>query len=109
MESTIDFEVNTALKECLSDPRQIATGEADAALLACEDEDDTGINDDIVNEALDPIIDAVAANPEALLQCHVFDSLQFLLKWVLQLLMGLINASGLRLGSRVRVSAKCSI
>lgn len=79
MDSPIDFDINESLKQYLSDPASIPTSDADAILLECEHEPDN-LTSTLINSALNPIIDAVAENPEALAQPAVFDSLQFFLK-----------------------------
>ena len=79
MESHIDFDVNEALKNYLSDPATIATPEADGALQDSENDPDS-LSSGLVNSVLDPILDAIAENPEALRRSFIFDSLQFLLK-----------------------------
>lgn len=79
MES-IDFDINDALKHYMSDPASIATPEADGALLDCESDPESLSNIALINPVLNPIIDAVADNPDAITRSAYFDSLQFLLK-----------------------------
>src|SRR5437762_104969 len=79
MES-IDFDINDALKHYMSDPAAIATPEADSALVDCESDPESLSNIAIINPVLNPIIDAVADNPDAITRSAYFDSLQFLLK-----------------------------
>lgn len=79
MES-IDFDINDALKHYMSDPASIATPEADGALLDCESDPESLSNMGLINPVLDPIIDAIADNPDAITRSAYFDSLQFLLK-----------------------------
>lgn len=79
MDGGSDFDVNEALKSYLSDPTSIQTAEADSALLDCES-DPESLSAGVINEALNPIIDAVAENPEAISNKSSLDSLQFLLK-----------------------------
>lgn len=80
MES-IDFDINDALKHYMSDPASIATPEADGALLDCESDPESLSNIALINPVLNPIIDAVADNPDAITRSAYFDSLQFLLKY----------------------------
>ena len=79
MDGSADFDVNEALKAYLSDPTSIHTPEADSALLDCE-LDPESLSVGVINEALNPIVDAVAENPEAISNSSSLDSLQFLLK-----------------------------
>lgn len=79
MEASIDFDINEALKNYLDDPAKIATPEADGALQECEN-DPESLSAGLINSALNPIIDAIADNPEAVSKSSIFDSLQFLLK-----------------------------
>ncbi|RWA03501.1 hypothetical protein EKO27_g11604, partial [Xylaria grammica] len=79
MES-IDFDINDALKHYMSDPASISTPEADGALLDCESDPESLSNVAVINPVLNPIIDAVADNPDAITRSAYFDSLQFLLK-----------------------------
>ena len=74
-----DFDINDALKYYLSDPASIATPEADGALLDCENDPDS-LTNSLVNGVLNPIVDSIAENPDALTRSSTFDSLQFLLK-----------------------------
>ena len=79
MGDQFDFDINDALKFYLSDPATIATPEADGALQDCEN-DPESLTSGLVNGVLNPIVDSIANNPEALMQSSSFDSLQFLLK-----------------------------
>ena len=79
MENTVEFDINEALKLYLSDPATISTPEADNALQDCES-DPESLNAGLVNSVLNPIVEAIAENSEALSRSSVFDSLQFLLK-----------------------------
>ena len=79
MENSIDFDINESLKRYLNDPASILTPEADSALQECETDPDS-LSAGLVNSVLDPIVDAIAENPEALVQSSIFDTLQFLLK-----------------------------
>jgi len=75
----ISFDINDALKHYMSDPASIATPEADSALFDCEN-DPESLTNGVVNLVLNPIVDAVAENPDAITRSAHFDSLQFLLK-----------------------------
>ena len=75
----MNFDLNNALKLYLSDPTTITTAEADGALVDCETEPDS-LTNGLINSVLNPIIDSVAENPDALTRSSIFDSLQFLLK-----------------------------
>jgi condensin complex subunit 1 len=76
---TIDFEINDALKHYLSDPATVATPEADSNLVDCEN-DPESLTNALINSVLNPIVDSVAENPDAITRSSSFDSLQFLLK-----------------------------
>ena len=79
MDSRVDFDINGALKFYLSDPATISTPEADTALVDCEN-DPESLTTGLINSVLNPIVESVAENPEALTRSSIFDSLQFLLK-----------------------------
>ena len=79
MDGVVEFDLNESLKFYLSDPTSIPTAEADSALQDCEDDPDS-FSLGRVNSVLNPIIEALAENPEALARSAIFDSLQFLLK-----------------------------
>lgn len=80
MGDQLDFDINESLKQYLSDPASIATTEADPSLIECENDPDS-LDVSLVNSVLNPIIDAVAESPDAIIQqSSKFDTLQFLLK-----------------------------
>ncbi|CAJ2508488.1 Uu.00g135140.m01.CDS01 [Anthostomella pinea] len=79
MES-VNFDINDALKHYMSDPAAINTPEADSALVDCESDPELLSNIALINPILNPIVDAVAENPDAITRSAYFDSLQFLLK-----------------------------
>lgn len=79
MADLADFDVNESLKCYLSDPASIQTTEAATSLLDCEG-DPESLTTAVVNSALEPIIDAVAERPDAILNNSHLDSMQFLLK-----------------------------
>ena len=82
MESRIEFDINESLKYYLSDPTSVPTPEADSELLDCE-ADPEQLSTTLIDNTLNPIVDAVAENPEGLARPAFFDSLQFLLKCAL--------------------------
>ena len=75
----MDFDINEYLKLYLSDPATIATPEADGALQDCEN-DPESLSNPLINSVLNPIVESIAENPDALTRSSAFDSLQFLLK-----------------------------
>ena len=77
----VNFDINDALKHYMSDPATIPTPEADSALVDCEN-DPESLTIGIITKVLDPIVDAVADNPDAITRSANFDSLQLLLKCV---------------------------
>ncbi|KAI2464849.1 condensin component [Annulohypoxylon bovei var. microspora] len=77
----VNFDINEALMHYMSDPAAIATPEADSALVDCETDPESLSNVSLLNPILNPIIDAVAGNPDAIMRSAYFDSLQFLLKY----------------------------
>ncbi|KAL3470189.1 armadillo-type protein [Aspergillus californicus] len=80
MEDRIRFDINESLKFYLSDPTSVPTPEADSELLDFETEPEQ-LTSTIIDNVLNPIVDAVAENPEGLARASVYDSLQFLLKY----------------------------
>jgi condensin complex subunit 1 len=79
MDERVDFDINDALKLYLSDPHSISTPEAPSELLDCESDPDA-LDAALVNSVLNPVVDSVAENPEAITRRQNFDTLQFLLK-----------------------------
>ncbi|TKA73932.1 hypothetical protein B0A49_04759 [Cryomyces minteri] len=79
MESHVNFDLNESLKHYQDDPSTIATPEADSALVDCEN-DPEALTSAVINSALNPIVDSVAENPDAIARSSNFDTLQFLLK-----------------------------
>ncbi|BCS05152.1 condensin subunit YCS4 [Aspergillus luchuensis] len=80
MEDRIQFDINESLKHYLSDPASVPTPDADPELLDCETDPDQ-LSGALIDNVLNPIVDAVAENPEGLARSSSFDSLQFLLKY----------------------------
>lgn len=76
----MQFDINDSLKYYLSDPTSIPTPDADPELLDCETDPDQ-LSPNLIDNVLNPIVDAVAENPEGLTRSSLFDSLQFLLKY----------------------------
>ncbi|EED14144.1 condensin complex component cnd1 [Talaromyces stipitatus ATCC 10500] len=79
MEDRIDFNINESLKYYLSDPATVPTPDAEPELYDCENETEL-LSSSLIDGVIDPIVDGVAANPEALMRPSFFDSLQVLLK-----------------------------
>ncbi|KAI9659262.1 MAG: Condensin complex subunit [Trizodia sp. TS-e1964] len=79
MDDQVSFDINESLKYYLSDPATIATSEASPFLLDCEHEPEL-LTSALINSVLNPILDSVAENPDAMAGSASFDSLQFLLK-----------------------------
>ncbi|KAF1988786.1 condensin [Aulographum hederae CBS 113979] len=79
MDERVNFDINESLRQYLSDPSTIATIEAPSDLLECE-HDPENLTNALINSALNPAVDAVAENPEAITRNVNFDTLQFLLK-----------------------------
>jgi len=77
---SVDFDINDALKHYMSDPAAIHTPEADSILVDCENDPESLGDNGTINAVLNPIVDAVAENPDAITRSAHFDSLQFLLK-----------------------------
>jgi condensin complex subunit 1 len=79
MDERIEFDINESLKQYLSDPSIIPTPEAPSELVECEN-DPESLTATVINGALNPVVDAVAENPDAITRRVNFDTLQFLLK-----------------------------
>ncbi|KAG9249607.1 condensin complex component cnd1 [Emericellopsis atlantica] len=79
--ATISFDINDALKDYMSDPTAIPTPEAESALFDCENDPEALSNVGFLNPILNPIVDAIADNPDAIMRASNMDSLQFLLKY----------------------------
>ena len=75
----MDFSINNALKIYLSDPATIPTPEADAVLQDSEN-DPESFTPALINSALNPIVEAIAENVDAVQKSAIFDSIQLLLK-----------------------------
>ena len=74
-----DIDITTALQTYLDDPRSILTPEADSNLTDCEG-DAEAFTPGLINSVLNPTVDAIGENPEAITQSSNLDSLIFLLK-----------------------------
>ncbi|KAL8756051.1 MAG: hypothetical protein Q9184_004623 [Pyrenodesmia sp. 2 TL-2023] len=81
MAEQMEFDINDALKHYLSDPATVPTPEADGTLVDCVNDPDS-LTSGVINGVLNPIVDSIAENPDALTRSSSFDSLQFLLKSV---------------------------
>ncbi|KAG9853684.1 hypothetical protein KCU77_g6430, partial [Aureobasidium melanogenum] len=79
MEALQDFDINQALKTYLTNPQETDTPDAHPDLLECEHNPED-LTPALVNSVLNPIVDAITENPEAVARSTNFDSLQFLLK-----------------------------
>jgi condensin complex subunit 1 len=79
MEDRIDFDINESLKRYLSDPSSVNTPDADPELFDCENDPEL-LSTTLIDAVLNPIVDAIAENPDALARASIFDSLQLLLK-----------------------------
>jgi len=79
MDERLDFNINETLKQYLNDPSTIPTPEAPSDLVDCEDEPEA-LTSAVVNSALNPVVDAVAESPDAILRQGNFDIIAFLLK-----------------------------
>ncbi|KAF2157814.1 condensin complex component cnd1 [Myriangium duriaei CBS 260.36] len=79
MEALVDFDINEALKRYKDDPATVNTPDAGPALIDCDHDPET-LTAGIVNSVLNPIVDAVAENSDALARASIFDSIQYLLK-----------------------------
>ncbi|KAL1311517.1 hypothetical protein AAFC00_001639 [Neodothiora populina] len=79
MEAPVDFDINDVLKAYQNDPFAIYTPEAHSALVDCE-HDPESLTNSLINNVLNPIIDAVTECPESIARAAHLDSLQFLLK-----------------------------
>ena len=79
MDDRINFDINESLKLYLSDPATIPTPEANSQLVDCE-ADPESLTLPLIDDALDPVAQAVGDNPDGLMRGSSFDTLQFLLK-----------------------------
>lgn len=78
----MDFDINEAIKLFDSDPSTVPTPEAPQALQEVEEDAEALSSPSLINSELNPVVDAVAENPDAITRSSVFDTLQFLLKYV---------------------------
>lgn len=83
MDARVDFDINEAIKLYDSDPKTIPTPEAPQALQECEEDPEALSSPALINSELNPVVDAIAESPDAITRSSVFDTLQFLLKYVL--------------------------
>ncbi len=82
MEARVDFDINEAIKLFDSDSSTIPTPEAPRALQECEEDPEALSSLGLINSELNPVVDAVAENSDAITRSSVFDTIQFLLKYV---------------------------
>lgn len=78
----MDFDINEAIRLFDSDPSTIPTPEAPRALQECEEDSEALSSLSLINSELNPVVDAVTESPDAITRSSVFDTLQFLLKYV---------------------------
>ncbi|KAF2730073.1 hypothetical protein EJ04DRAFT_545940 [Polyplosphaeria fusca] len=78
-DARVEFDINEWLKNYSIDPASIATPEAPAELIDCEN-DPESLTPALINSVLNPVVDAVAESSEAITRSSYFDTLQFLLK-----------------------------
>lgn len=77
----VSFDLNESLKYYNDNPNSVPCTDADPELLDAESEPEALSNAQI-NRILEPIIDSIAVNPDAIARPSNFDSLQCLLKYV---------------------------
>lgn len=82
MEARVDFKINEAITLFDSDPSTIPTLEVSQLLQQCEEDPEALSSLSLINNELNPVVDAVAESPDAITRSSVFDTLQFLLKCV---------------------------
>lgn len=87
MESRVAFDLNEAVKLYDSDPSTIPTPDAPQALQDCEDDPELLSSAGLINNELEPVIDAIAESPDAITRSSVFDTLQFLLRCVAHVML----------------------
>lgn len=75
----IQFDLNESLKYYLNDPISVPCDSADSELVDCEG-DGEALTKEQINRILDPIIDAIAENPEGISRAYAYDSIQCMLK-----------------------------
>lgn len=88
MEARVDFDINEAIKLFDSDPSTIPTVEVPQTLQQCEEDPEALSSLSLINSELNPVVDVVAESPDAITRSSVFDTLQFLLKYVPLLSLG---------------------
>ena len=77
----VSFDLNESLKYYNDNPNSVPCTDADSELLDAESEPEALSNAQI-SQILEPIIDSIAVNPDAIARPSNFDSLQCLLKYV---------------------------
>lgn len=74
-----EWSLGDSLKQYQDDPSAIQTTDAPQELIECEN-DPESFSVGLINEALNPVVDAIAENPEAITRGRSFDTIQYLLK-----------------------------
>lgn len=75
-----NFDLNAYLKHYHDDPNSVPCHDADQEFLEAEENpENLGLAQ--INQVLDPIIDSLAANPDAITRSSALDNLQCLLKY----------------------------
>jgi condensin complex subunit 1 len=81
MDERIKWDINESIKTYLNDPNLIPTPEAPSELVDAENDPDA-LTFAAINSALNPVVDAIAENPDAVTRAVNIDTLQCLLKCV---------------------------
>ncbi|KAG0643467.1 armadillo-type protein [Tuber brumale] len=76
----VSFDLNESLKYYNDNPNSVPCTDADSELLDAESEPES-LSNAHINRILEPIIDSIAINPDAIARPSNFDSLQCLLKY----------------------------
>lgn len=77
----ITFDINAFLKVYLDNPALVPCDNAESDLVEAE-ADPESLSSDQIDAVLDPIIDVVANNPEAIGRVAIFDNVICMLKYV---------------------------
>ena len=80
MDDRTNFDLNAYLRYYHDDPNSVPCHDADQELLEAEENPgDLGLAQ--INQVLDPIIDSLATNPDAITRSSALDNLLCLLKY----------------------------
>ncbi|KAI5855220.1 condensin [Tricharina praecox] len=79
-EDRVSFDLNASLRFYHDNPASVPCTEADNGLIEAEENPDS-LTNAMINQILDPIIDRVAENPDAISRLSVLDTVQCLLKY----------------------------